>query len=114
MIGPLIMSSHLSVIWVWQTVATVTSINTHSGYHLPFMPSPEAHDFHHLRFNVNYGVMGVLDWIHGTDQLFKQSEQYEHHKTYFTLDEYIPAQSNSNRQTSKEQHNQQHNKQIRE
>jgi len=51
MLGPLLCSSHISVIWVWQSVATITSVNTHSGYHLPFMPSPEAHDFHHLRFS---------------------------------------------------------------
>lgn len=86
MIGPLLCGSHCAVIWMWQTIATVNSINTHSGYHLPLMPSPEAHDFHHLRFNVNYGVMGVLDWLHGTDHAFKQSKQFRRHKTYFSLD----------------------------
>ena len=93
MAGPLLCSSHLSTIWVWQFIATVTSVNTHSGYHLPFMPSPEAHDFHHLRFNVNYGVVGLLDWLHGTDAAFRQSDQYEHHKTFFTVGEYQPGRA---------------------
>ena len=51
MLGPFLCSSHISVIWMWQSIANLTSVNTHSGYHLPFMPSPEAHDFHHLRFS---------------------------------------------------------------
>ncbi len=36
-----------------------------TGYHLPFMPSPEAHDFHHLRFSNCFGVLGLLDYVHG-------------------------------------------------
>lgn len=27
--------------------------------------SMAAHDFHHLRFNNNFGVLGLLDYIHG-------------------------------------------------
>lgn len=26
----------------------------------------EAHDLHHERFGVNYGILGLLDWVHGT------------------------------------------------
>ena len=89
--GPLLCASHLSVIWVWQAIATLTSVNTHSGYHLPFMPSPEAHDFHHLRFTQNFGVLGLLDWLHGTDETFRHSTQYEHHKTYFSVGGYEPG-----------------------
>ena len=89
--GPLLCGSHLSVIWVWQAIATLTSVNTHSGYHLPFMPSPEAHDFHHLRFNVNFGVLGLLDWLHGTDGPFRASQQYRYHKTFFSAGAYEPG-----------------------
>ena len=31
----------------------------------------QAHDFHHLKFNQCYGVLGVLDYLHGTDQQFR-------------------------------------------
>lgn len=47
--GPLLMGSHLSVAWLWYTLAILNTTVTHSGYHLPFLPSPEAHDFHHLK-----------------------------------------------------------------
>lgn len=37
---------------------------------------------HHLlssRFNQCYGVLGVLDHLHGTDIMFKQTKAYERH-----------------------------------
>jgi len=37
---------------------------------------------------VNYGVLGVLDWLHSTDASFRSSRQYEQHKTYFSLSAY--------------------------
>lgn len=49
MAGPLIMGSHLSTAWLWYALATVITTINHSGYHLPFLPSPEAHDFHHSK-----------------------------------------------------------------
>ena len=45
--GSVVMGSHLSVTWLWLTIAVVNTTISHSGYHLPFLPSPEAHDFHH-------------------------------------------------------------------
>jgi len=47
--GPMIMRSHPSVMWIWFLLATLTTLNNHSGYHLPFSHSSEFHDFHHLR-----------------------------------------------------------------
>ena len=52
-------------------VALVSTTISHSGYHLPLLPSPEFHDFHHLKFHTSYGWLGVQDWIHGTDAQFK-------------------------------------------
>jgi hypothetical protein len=34
------------------------------------------------RFNQNFGVLGVLDWLHGTDVIFRQSRAYDRH-VYF-------------------------------
>lgn len=50
--GPLLLSgfllrSHLATRWVWYTLFMVSTVSHHSGYHLPLMPSPEFHDFHH-------------------------------------------------------------------
>jgi methylsterol monooxygenase len=86
MLGPFLLGSHLATSWVWQTIAVITTINTHSGYHLPFMPSPEAHDYHHLKFNQMYGVLGLLDYFHGTDRQFRASEQFSYHRTFFSID----------------------------
>jgi sterol desaturase/sphingolipid hydroxylase (fatty acid hydroxylase superfamily) len=91
------MGSHVATAWLWFTLALLSTLNAHSGYHLPFFPSPEAHDFHHLkcenskppktqthffffrRFNNCFGVLGVLDRLHGTDTNFRSSRAYPRH-----------------------------------
>ena len=47
--GTFIMRSHLSVAWLWYTVAVLNTTVSHSGYHLPFFPSNESHDYHHQK-----------------------------------------------------------------
>ncbi|XP_008070910.1 fatty acid hydroxylase domain-containing protein 2 [Carlito syrichta] len=79
MLGPLVMGSHLSSITIWFSLAVTVTTISHSGYHLPFLPSPEFHDYHHLKFNQCYGVLGVLDQLHGTDTAFRQTKAYERH-----------------------------------
>jgi len=37
------------------------------------------------RFNQMYGVMGVLDRLHGTDSQFRQSKNYDRHTVLFGL-----------------------------
>ena len=61
------------------TMALMSTLNAHSGYHFPFFPSPEAHDYHHLKFNQCYGILGILDYLHGTDTLFRSSKSYDRH-----------------------------------
>ncbi|KAF8172095.1 putative C-4 methylsterol oxidase [Pholiota molesta] len=45
----------------------------HSGYDF-FARVAEMHDKHHELFNVNYGVIGLLDWIHGTNNGSKKAK----------------------------------------
>ncbi|XP_029956550.1 fatty acid hydroxylase domain-containing protein 2 [Salarias fasciatus] len=78
-IGPVLLGSHLTTASTWYCLALVSTTISHSGYHLPFLPSPEYHDFHHLKFNQCFGVFGVLDRLHGTDAKFRQTKQYERH-----------------------------------
>jgi sterol desaturase/sphingolipid hydroxylase (fatty acid hydroxylase superfamily) len=78
-LGPLLCGSHLSTASVWYVIAVMSTINTHSGYHLPFLPSPEAHDFHHFAFGNNFGMLGILDWFHGTDIEFRASKKFADH-----------------------------------
>eukprot|EP01103_Thecamoeba_quadrilineata_P016160 TRINITY_DN5328_c0_g1_i2.p1 TRINITY_DN5328_c0_g1~~TRINITY_DN5328_c0_g1_i2.p1 ORF type:complete len:158 (-),score=5.01 TRINITY_DN5328_c0_g1_i2:51-524(-) len=66
--GPLIMRSHLVTIWIWYFLGVVGTVTHHSGYNFPWLLglNPQFHDFHHSSFNYNFGVLGVLDQIHGT------------------------------------------------
>lgn len=46
-IGPLIIGTHISFWWLFLNLCLINTTLAHSGYHFPFLPSPEAHDFHH-------------------------------------------------------------------
>ena len=48
-LGVFIRGSHVATAYLWFALALLSTLNAHSGYHLPFFPSPEAHDFHHLK-----------------------------------------------------------------
>ena len=32
---------------------------------------PNFHDYHHEKFKVNYGNVGILDMLHGTDKMYQ-------------------------------------------
>jgi sterol desaturase/sphingolipid hydroxylase (fatty acid hydroxylase superfamily) len=73
------MGSHILTTWTWFILALFTTLNAHCGYHIPLFPSPEAHDYHHLKFNNCFGVIGVLDRLHKTDANFRASHVYKRH-----------------------------------
>jgi methylsterol monooxygenase len=79
LVGPLLCGSHIATTWLWYTLALFSTTIHHCGYHFPLLPSPEFHDFHHLKFTQNYGVLGVLDRFHGTDNQFRSSKAYDRH-----------------------------------
>ncbi|KAF2352951.1 Fatty acid hydroxylase [Trinorchestia longiramus] len=85
LLGPLILGSHMSTMWLWFQLAQLSTLNAHSGYHLPFMPSNESHDYHHLKFNECYGVLGVMDLLHGTDHRFRSSNYFSRHIMMLSL-----------------------------
>lgn len=85
LLGVIIMGSHAATAWLWFTIAILSTLNAHSGFHFPFFPSPEAHDYHHLKFTQNYGVLGVLDRLHGTDNQFRQTRAYSRHLMLLSL-----------------------------
>jgi len=84
-IGPLIMGSHLFVIWTFFGLHQIQTCINHSNYHFPGLHSPQNHDYHHAKFTDCYGGSGLFDWMHGTDKNFKKSLHYKRHKTYFSL-----------------------------
>lgn len=44
-----VMKPHILTALLWLTVVVVTTINDHSGHHLPFLHSSERHDYHHMK-----------------------------------------------------------------
>lgn len=48
-IGFPLMKCHPVTALLWLNIVIVTTINDHSGYHLPFLHSSELHDYHHLK-----------------------------------------------------------------
>ena len=70
--GPVLARSHIVVLWAWLLVSMAATMLGHSGFHLPFLPSNEFHDFHHKRHSCNFGTFGLLDWALGTDGAFQQ------------------------------------------
>ncbi|XP_065885109.1 fatty acid hydroxylase domain-containing protein 2-like [Dysidea avara] len=84
-LGPLVVKAHLSLTWLWYTIAMLNTINAHCGYHIPFLMSPEGHDFHHLKFNNNFGVIGLLDRLHGTDRAFRKTAAFKRHHVVFSF-----------------------------
>jgi methylsterol monooxygenase len=85
-VGIMITNAHVATSWLWFTIVISITLNDHSGYHLPFLPSPELHDFHHLKFNQCYGSLGILDYLHGTDTLFRSSPEFKRHLVSRTLE----------------------------
>ncbi|KAL4812965.1 hypothetical protein BDW67DRAFT_178322 [Aspergillus spinulosporus] len=39
----------------------------HRGYDFLKLLPAKLHDLHHEKFRANYGTIGLMDWIHGTD-----------------------------------------------
>ncbi|KAF8373516.1 drd-1 [Pristionchus pacificus] len=86
MAGPMLMGSHVVLAWTWFTMALFTTTVSHSGYHLPFHPSAEAHDHHHVAFTECFGVLGILDYLHGTNKTFLDGVKFKRHRTYYTTE----------------------------
>lgn len=64
---PMVLGTHIVTMWVflaWQLVETAT---VHSGYDF-FGGAARRHDRHHERFDVYFGGLPWLDWVHGTDE----------------------------------------------
>ncbi|XP_035796053.1 fatty acid hydroxylase domain-containing protein 2-like [Anopheles albimanus] len=83
LLGIQLMRSHVLTTALWLTFVIQDTITGHSGYHVPFLTSNEAHDYHHMKFNQCYGVFGWLDWLHGSDDQFRLSRYYQKHQMLF-------------------------------
>jgi methylsterol monooxygenase len=68
---PQLLGSHVVTFWVFLAYELVNTATVHSGYDF-FCQKAKMHDLHHEKFNLNYGSLGLLDWVHGTDKLKKR------------------------------------------
>lgn len=76
-LGPLIMRSHPISAAVWGCLASLSTLNSHSGFNFPF--TTDGHDWHHREFTENYGAGLMLcdRFVFGTNskyQAFKKAE----------------------------------------
>lgn len=79
--GPLFFGTDLASGLVSMFFALTTTAFEHCGLHLPFLQSPEVHDFHHYKFDECFGTNGLLDQILGTCDTFTATKRIERHKT---------------------------------
>ncbi|KAJ5780355.1 hypothetical protein N7457_005515 [Penicillium paradoxum] len=68
---PQLLRSHIVSFWVFLAYELFNMSTVHSGYDF-FHNKAKMHDLHHEKFNLNYGTLGLLDWVHGTDKLTKR------------------------------------------
>lgn len=68
--GLLFPGTHILSYWAFVASVLVDTSTVHSGYDF-FGGLAKMHDAHHELFVVNYGVCGLLDWVHGTDRIRK-------------------------------------------
>jgi len=84
--GPIILQSHIIVLWTWLIIRLWYTVDVHCGYAFPWgleafvgkiYAGPRHHDRHHAKFAVNYSsTLTYLDVIFGTDK-FKRSKVHE-------------------------------------
>ena len=73
-VGPALMRSHMVVQYLWIVIGMLVTLAHHSGYDLPVFVgffNPDFHDYHHMTFTGNYGTLGIMDRIFGTDSAFR-------------------------------------------
>jgi len=62
-LGPILTGCHPFTAYFWLCFSLMSTGGSHSGY---FFLGAEEHDDHHLHFNYNFGVSGLMDTLCGT------------------------------------------------
>ncbi|EWC47406.1 hypothetical protein DRE_00374 [Drechslerella stenobrocha 248] len=64
---PQLLNSHILTFWLFMAYELLETTTVHSGYDF-FLNAAKKHDLHHEKFLIYFGALGVLDWLHGTDE----------------------------------------------
>ncbi|ALC49257.1 CG11162, partial [Drosophila busckii] len=76
-----LLGTHVTTAWIMISLAVVNSMSDHTGYSFPWSAnSVRFHDYHHAKFNYNFGVLGWLDKLHGTYQATDKKKQTQQTK----------------------------------
>ncbi|EJD45378.1 hypothetical protein AURDEDRAFT_114179 [Auricularia subglabra TFB-10046 SS5] len=62
---PQLLRVHAVTWWIFLATQLMETSMVHSGYDF-FAGVARMHDLHHESSRVNYGTVGLLDWLHGT------------------------------------------------
>lgn len=69
---PFLLGTHSQVMIIGTVIGTFSSMSDHCGYWLYGNGiQPMFHDWHHEFVNGNFGFLGLMDWIMGTDVKWK-------------------------------------------
>lgn len=68
---PQLLKSHVFTYWLFLAFQLLETCTVHSGYDF-FDNAAKMHDLHHEKFMINFGGLGLLDWLHGTDRIHKK------------------------------------------
>jgi sterol desaturase/sphingolipid hydroxylase (fatty acid hydroxylase superfamily) len=74
LIGPILLNSHMVVVFIFTTIVMFETTIAHSGYELPYtFFDGKDHAYHHSHIESMYGSFFlILDRIMGTDKGFKE------------------------------------------
>jgi len=72
-LGPILCRMHVTNFAVYVVAGVVHTMLVHSGYWM--CDDDGMHDEHHAKFNVNFGIMGIMDQWYGTYQLPTMSSE---------------------------------------
>lgn len=61
-----VIHAHILIFSLFLGAMLFETASTHSGYDFALA---RMHDLHHEKFRVNYGSIGLMDWVLGTDKL---------------------------------------------
>lgn len=100
-LGPLLCGCHISTLYIWAGASALVMTMMYSGYHFPLLSSPHAHLFHQEFYSdpvqhqdcecwekggCNFGSLGLMDFLCGTDRAFVESSDYVRHQVIWDLD----------------------------
>lgn len=76
MLPCIIMNSHIVTWIVFLGKELASTATTHSGFDFLYGYA-NLHDLHHEKFNVAFGAIGLMDWIHQTEGKPSQQKKEE-------------------------------------